>query len=187
MALAETQALLARLFTDAQVRRDFFSEPRETARRCGLTEQEAETFATLDRRQVEDFAKSLLGKRALDARKALPRTAKALGRDFDRLLSQAIDGPPSPERHRGDAAALAGLLASQEDTDRPWIGELVRYEMTILLAARPGAVLLLRRFAYPVDDIARQLVAGARVDVSPRKRIGLWLRAPGGRLRHWLF
>lgn len=185
MGLSQTQALLARIFTDAKMRRAFFDDPHLAAKRFGLNAQEAETLSALDRREVEDFARSLFGKRALDARKALPLTAAALGKDFDRLLFEAIEGPPSPERHRADAAALAALLSSR-DVEPAWIADLARYEMAFVAAARAGAFLLLRRFAYPVDEIARQLLAGARPDVSPRPRLGAWLRAPGGKL-FWRF
>jgi hypothetical protein len=181
MGLSQTQALLARLFTDAGLRRAFFDAPQETARRFGLSDREATDMAALDRREVEDFAQSLLGKRALDARKALPLTAKALGNDFDRLLVQAIEGPPAPQRHRADAAALTEFL-NERRAAFGWIADLARYEMAFVAAARPGAFFLLRRFAFPVDDIARQLVAGATVAATPRPRLGFWLRAPGGRL-----
>ncbi len=187
MALGETQALLARLFTDAQTRRAFFADPQATGLRFGLSETEALTLAALDRQEVEIFAESLLGKRALDARKTLPLTAKGLGDRFDQLLSVAIDGPPAPERHRADAASLARFLAGDGASEPSWIGDLARYEMAFISAARPGAFLLLRRFAYPVNHIARQLAAGAHVDVSPRACVGLWLRAPRGRLFHRMF
>jgi hypothetical protein len=186
MGLMETQALLARLFTDAQARRAFFAAPEDFARRSGLNPEEAEAMARLDPEETEAFAASLLGKRVLDARKALPLTAKTLGKDFDRLLVEALQGPPAPERHRADAAALTGLLSSRV-FDPPWIADLARYEMAFVSAARPGAVMILRRFAYPVDEIARQLVAGARPSVRPRRRLGLWLRAPGGRLLQRMF
>ncbi|MGE5370256.1 MAG: hypothetical protein ACM3PD_11775 [Chloroflexota bacterium] len=64
-----------------------------------------------------------------------------------------------------------------------WIGDLARYEMAFVDAARPGAFFALRRFDWPVEDIARQLMSGeAPVVAAPRRRVGLWWRAPGGRL-----
>lgn len=181
MGLIQTQALLARLFTDAKLRRAFFENPEEAARSFGFSDEDAATLAALDKREVEEFARCLLGKRALDAHKVLPLTAKALGEDFDRLLFEAIDGPPSPERHRGDAAALARLLEVRKGAPA-WIGDLARFEMAFVSAARPG--FFLRRFAWPINDIARQLLAGAQVDVAPRRRFGIWFRAPGGEL-YW--
>jgi hypothetical protein len=186
MGLIETQALLARIFTDATARRVFFEDPHLAALGFGLSEKEAETIAALDRREVEAFSRSLLGKRALDARKALPLTAKVLGGDFDRLVIQAIEGPPSPQRHRADAAALVELLTSRT-MEPPWISDLARYELAFVAAARPGAFFLMRRFAWPIDHIARQLLAGAHVEASPRRRIALWLRGPQGRLIFRLF
>ncbi len=182
MGLMETQALLARLFTNAQLRRGFLEEPIATGKGFGLDAAEAETLARLDRREVEDFARSLLGKRALDARKALPLTARALGEAFDPLLFEAIEGAPAPQRHRADAAALAALLASRR-CEPPWIGDLARYEMAFVTAARPGAFFLMRLFDSPVDDISRDVMTGTAVEAAPRKRVGLWWRAPGGRLR----
>lgn len=187
MGLRETQTLLARIFTDAGARRDFFADRVAVAVRFGLSEKEAETFATLDRREVEAFARSLLGKRVLDARKALPLTAKALGKDFDALLDELIDGPPAPERHRADAAALVQFLAARGELSPPWIADLARFEMAFISAARPGAVFLIRRFDYPVNDIARQLLSGARPDDRLSGRFGFWLRAPGGKLIHRMF
>lgn len=181
MGLRETQALLARLFTDAGLRRAFFEDPQAAARGLGLSGDDARTLAALDRREVEDFARCLLGKRALDAGKVLPLTARALGEDFDRLLFEAIEGPPSRERHRGDAAALARLLAARK-LNPAWTGDLARFEMAFVTAARPGV--FLRRFDWPINDVARQLLAGAHVDVAPRRRFGIWFRAPGGKL-HW--
>jgi hypothetical protein len=181
LGLRETQALLARLFTDAKLRHAFFEDPRGAAHGLGLSEDEAKTLAALDKREVEEFARCLLGKRALDARKVLPLTAKALGENFDRLLFEACDGPPSPARHRGDAAALARLLEGRKG-EPAWIGDLARFEMAFVTAARPGV--FLRRFDWPISDIARQLLAGAHVDTGPRRRFGIWLRAPGGKL-YW--
>lgn len=186
MGLRETQTLLARLFTDAALRRAFFENPAATAAGFGLDPAEADRLSRLDRRAVDDFARSLLGKRALDARKALPLTAKALGAAFDPLLFEAIEGPPASARHRADAAALASLLAARPG-EPLWIGDLARYEMAFVDAARPGWLFMLRRFDWPVDEIARRLTTGAPVSVTPRGRAGFWWRAPGGRLFWRLF
>ena len=186
MALAQTQALLARLFTDAAARRAFFTDPAGYGRASGLSAAEARTFAGLDKGEVVAFARSLLGKRALDVRKVLPLTARALGARFDALLLEALEGPLPPGRHRADAAALARHLTAKRDADPPWVGDLARYELAFVEASRPGAALLLRRFRYPVETIARGLAANAAPAAEPRASFGVWLRLPGRRLRTWI-
>jgi len=189
MSLKETQALLARLFTDARLRREFAADPVGVARRFGFAEKDARRFAAIDKGAVERFAEGLLGKRALDARKAMPLTARALGASYDRLFLEAIEGPPSPGRHRADALAFArrlAALAARGGAAPPWIGDLARYEAAFIEAARPGGVLLFRRFHYPVGRLAAALFAGETPDVAPRATYGLWFRAPGARLFHRL-
>jgi hypothetical protein len=189
MGLRETQALLARLYTDARFRRGFFDAPTQTALRFGLAEAEAGTIARIDRREVEDFARSLLGKRALDTRKALPSTAKALGADFDRLLFEALDGPPGRQGRRADAESFAELLAARSGApgEPVWIADLARYELAFVDAARSGFFFRLQRFAYPVDEITRAIKSDAPVMAARQPRLGLWLRAPGGKLFWRLF
>lgn len=190
MPLKETQALLARLFTDAGLRRAFAADPGGTARKFGMDENAASAFAAIDQDAVERYARSLLGKRALDARKALPLTARALGDDFDRLFFEAVETPPPPGRHKADAAAFAGRLAAMADAGparAPWIGDLARYELAFVESARPGAVCIFRRFRFPVARIASALLLGETVQAAPRRCFCVWLRAPGTRLFHRLF
>lgn len=184
-ALQKAQAFLARLFTDSNLRRSYIARPAETAADFGLSEVQAAALAMLDRREVEDFARSLLGKRALDVRKILPLTARALGAEFEGYFFESIDDRPAPQRSRADAASLARRLSRMNE--RSWIGDLARYELTFAEASRPGAFLALRRFDYAVDEIARRLRMGETPDSPlPRGRVGIWLRAPGGRLRYWM-
>jgi hypothetical protein len=184
MPLKETQILLARLFTDADLRRAFAEDPVAIARRFGLNEKEAREFARVDQAALARFAQSLLSKRALDARKALPLTARVLGDEFERRFFEAVSGPPAPARYRADAAALARRLAAlAEGEGAPaWIGDLARYELAFVAASHPGAVCLFRRFRYPVARIASTLLLGGTPDAAPRTSVGVWLRAPGTRL-----
>jgi uncharacterized protein (UPF0276 family) len=188
--LGQTQALLARLFTNASFRRDFFSHPNSAAQSFGLTADQASTFATIDAKSVAQFVDCLGQKRLADARKALPLTARALGEQFKRLLRPELDGPPSPGRHRGDAARLVARIERGGDATRslpPWIVDLARYELAVAAAAGPGAVLIPRGFQWPPRLLTAAALSGA--DPGPRKRtVGLWLRLPGARrLYHWLF
>ena len=110
MALAQTQALLARLFTDDDLRREFFEAPIAVATRFGLSMHDTQRLAGIDSREIEAFAQSLIGKRALYARRGLPLTARALGDRFDALFRQAIGGAAREATNRSDAAALTAFL-----------------------------------------------------------------------------
>ncbi len=186
MGLAQTQTLLARLYTDAELRREFFDAPAAVADSFGLQGAEAQRLAAIDKVEVEAFARSLVGKRALDVRKTLPLTALALGNKFDALLRASIDGRLPEGRHRADAAALSrrlDALAAQGKAEPEWIADLTRFELAFAVAAHSGATLFFRRFRYDVARLAASLSRGGPAEVVLRRTYGLWARAPKGRLR----
>ena len=188
-SLGQTQALLAGLFTNAQLRREFFAHPERAALDFGLAADEASTFKAVDAKSIARFADSLSQKRLADARKTLPLTARALGAKFDRLLLPELDAPPSSGRHHDDAARLLARIEQGGDAGSvpPWIVDLARYEMAFVVAARPGAVLILRCVRWPPRRLAAAALFGADVG-APRRVLGLWLRLPGARrLFHRLF
>ncbi|MFO1102335.1 MAG: hypothetical protein U1E20_05460 [Methylocystis sp.] len=190
MALAETQALLARLFTDDELRREFFEEPITVAARYGLGADEVQRLAALDRRETEAFAKSLIGKRTLYARRALPLTARLLSDRFDALLREAIRRPARGGKRRTDSAALVALLKknhTERDLGPVWIVDLARFELAFIEAGGSGPALVLRRFDFDVASIATSLARSEAVNALRRGTFGVWARPPRGRLRWRLF
>jgi len=185
MALADVQAILARLFTDGAFRASFFHDPVTVGGALGLEANEASTLAELSRDEVEQFAAVIRRKRADDLRKVLPLTARALGDGFDRhFVATSVDAV-RPGRHRDDARAMVdGLsrLARSKALEPPWAADLARYEMTFGEAMHRSACLLVRRFRFPVARLAAAIHCGAPTgDVKPRMTIGTWLRVPGRR------
>lgn len=190
MALAQTQALLARLFTDDDLRREFFEAPIAVATRFGLSMHDTQRLAGIDNREIEAFAQSLIGKRALYARRALPLTARALGDRFDALFRQAIRGAGREATSRSDAAALTAFLdrrVVEGELEPRWVADLARFELAFIEAGRSGAALLLRRFEYDVASIVDALAKGEVIRAVGKRTFGVWARAPGGRLRWRLF
>ncbi|WP_292529411.1 hypothetical protein [Methylocystis sp.] len=190
MALAETQALLARLFTEEELRREYFEAPLAVATRFGLSVYDTQRLAALDRCETEAFARSLIGKRTLYARKALPLTARALGDRFDALLWEAIRGRASDGKLRADAAALVALLErriAQRDLAPVWIVDLARFELAFVEAGRSGPALFFRRFEFDIASIANSLAKDEDVSAIRRGAVGVWARLPRGRLRWRLF
>ncbi|MFA6204699.1 MAG: hypothetical protein WC689_00650 [Methylocystis sp.] len=190
MALAQTQALLARLFTDDDLRREFFEAPIAVATRFGLSIHDTQRLAGIDSREIETFAQSLIGKRALYARRALPLTARALGDRFDALFRQAIRGAGREATNRSDAAALTAFLdrrVAKRELEPRWVADLVRFELAFIDAGRSGATLFVRAFDFNVASIAQALARGEEISAARRKTFGVWARARGGRLRWRLF
>jgi hypothetical protein len=190
MALAQTQALLARLFTDDDLRREFFEAPIAVALRFGLSMHDTQRLAGIDRRETEVFAQSLIGKRALYARRALPLTARALGERFDAFFRQAIRGASRDATNRSDAATFTAFLdrfVAKRELEPPWVADLARFELAFIDAGRSGAALFFRAFDFDIVSIANALAKGAGVSVVRRRTFGVWARAPRGRLRWRLF
>jgi hypothetical protein len=189
MALAETQALLARLFTDEDLRREFFDAPVAVATRFGLSMHDTQRLAGIDAREIEAFARSLIGKRTLYARRALPLTARALGEQFDGLFQEAIRGA-ARDASRSDAAAIAELLdrrVAKCELDPAWAADLARFERAFVDAGGSGAAFFIRRFDFDVASIAKDLARGEEVSAIRRKAFGVWARRPRRRLRWRLF
>ena len=63
MSATGIEALLARLFTDATLRRRFLGDPRAVAKEAGLDHAEAEALARIDRVGLEMAAESYRFKR----------------------------------------------------------------------------------------------------------------------------
>jgi hypothetical protein len=185
MALADVQAVLARLFTDASFRACFFADPVAVGRANGLDPADAQRLAALSREEVVGFAATLRRKRAVDVRKVLPLTARALGDKFRDHLLPVTAGAPRPGRHRDDARALVdhlGRMARSARLEPPWAGDLARYELTFGEALHRCAGIMVRQFRYPVGRLATAILGGAPMpEVEPSMTVGIWLRWPGRR------
>lgn len=191
MALGEVQAALARLFTDAAARADFFHDPESAGRAFGLDESDAARLAALAPQALRQFAGGLKAKRMLDARKTTPLTARALGGAFADHFRAAVaslrQDASRAEEAQALAARLAGLAAAQAIAPL-WIGDLARYEAAFAEAATRRLGLRVHLFRYPVGAIAASLCTGAAVgEVAPHMTLGVWARRSGGRLLHRLW
>jgi hypothetical protein len=182
VSLAETQAALARLFTQSDARTDFARDPLALARAAGLDGEEAQRLATLDAPEIARFARGLFAKRRQDVEKWLPLTARALGSAFAQCLRETLAEPPPGGR--ADALALVSKLRGAQAPR--WIGDLAAYEGEFVRAWGPRAFFAIRVYRWPIPRITENLSAREPVDaVNPGLTLAVWLRVPGGRLRHW--
>jgi hypothetical protein len=158
MALAEKQRVLAQLYTNAELRGQFFGDPMSVGMALGLTAEEASEVGRMSSSQVSLFAQSLERKRLNEISKMLPLTQRALGPRFG-LLFQQFRKIQAPRRARTMHDELLDFAAFLQTTLRA--GELeaslrdcVRYEAAWLKASRPNCRLLVRYFWSLSVDLA---------------------------------
>jgi hypothetical protein len=176
MGLAEVQGTLARLSIDSALRKRFFTDPAAVGAELGLTHYEALDLARIPRHQVEQFADSLRRKRRDQVRRALPITARVLGRDFELLFERYVDAS-RPRGSRADLDDAVGFVAAirqwADQVEPEWAVDLARYELAWRQAARAGGTPIVRMFRFPVGRLAK----GSEFEpVAPRATLALWWR-----------
>ncbi|MBD2493504.1 hypothetical protein [Nostoc sp. FACHB-280] len=179
MGLAQTQQVLAQLYTNTEFRGRFFANPQAVGVEFGLSDDEVQQLAEVSSQEVNIFANSLKWKRLGEIRELLPRTAKALGKDFNTLFWRYAETylPTGIKKHRDDAIAFANFMikvAQNENLEPAWIGDLVRYEQTWLLTYEPGVYLKFCWLRYAIHR-----------DFTAKPTLAIWWRWSGrSHLRH---
>src|SRR5713101_2259209 len=128
MTLLGMQTVLTRLYTDRAFREAFFADAVATCTHSALSEAERLQLATLDRRQVERYARSLQRKRLHLVRALLPATANTLSEQFAPLFLAYCDTQPSALEHVEEAIAFTTFLSSARLTAPAYIDDLLTCE-----------------------------------------------------------
>lgn len=186
MGLAQTQQVLAQLYTNSELRKRFFANPQAVGAQLGLSDDEIQQLSQLCQIRVNLFANSLKWKRLGEVRELLPRTAQVLGKNFTTLFWRYAQTylPQGIKKHRSDAIAFANFIlkvAPEEGIDPPRL-DLVRYEKAWLKASEPSSKLTVCWLSYDIDKLA------VLQEVRVRKAIAIWFRMkPRGKLHHGIF
>ncbi|MDZ7958987.1 MAG: hypothetical protein RMY34_14080 [Aulosira sp. DedQUE10] len=194
MGLAQTQQVLAQLYTNTELRKRFFANPQIVGAELGLSEAQTQQLAEISAQEVNIFANSLKWKRLGEVRELLTRTATALGKNFNDLFWRYADThlPQGIKKHRQDAIAFANFIikvAQQETIEPTWLSDLVRYEKTWLLAYNSPRCLRLCWFRYPIDtlpsaeNIRRQLTLAIWWRLTERSPLYYIVISPLSKLR----
>jgi len=190
VGLAQTQHILARLYTNATLRERFFRDPEHVGQEWGLTPDEVRHMAELSRQQVNHFAASLMHKRCNEVVKLLPLTHRVLGETFTCLFREyaGVYVPCGTHKHHDDALAFAAYVAHDRAAPGipPWLLDLARYEAGWLKAKESTCRILLRHFRYHVGEIVDRLARGDAITACPRQpTVALWYRSGRrGPVRH---
>lgn len=186
MSLAEQQRLLARLYTDPEIRRQLDEDPAALAAGLGVEGATAENLTAVAD-EIDEFAQALHRKRFGSIRKALPATSKALGKRFREAFIEHAEVfiPSGTDKIRRDILAFERFLDERLTGEDVWIRELLRWEAAWVRANDP-------RFRFRMLFFRSAEAAQARgAPESWRPEVIVWWRLPGKRLRYralrWFF
>ncbi|MCY7377564.1 MAG: hypothetical protein LH472_16525 [Pyrinomonadaceae bacterium] len=112
MSLLETLNFLARVYTDANLRREFLSAPERIGKENALTAEEICEIVEIFPDEINAFAESLFWKRLREVEKLLPLTRRSLNAEFERLFREFSPdfNPPSIKKHLEDALCFGRFL-----------------------------------------------------------------------------
>ena len=190
MELANVQAFLARLYTDAALRERFYDDPQQMGEASGLSAEDAQQLAQLSVAQVDFFVNSLKRKRLNEVHRLLPMSCDALGDKYARLFLRHVEHfiPEGTGKHRYDAISFAAFVEETAPADgiQPWVVQLARYEAAWLAATRPTQRWTIRWFRYSIPEILMRLQRQDELEsLRLRPSIGLWVRVSRhARLQH---
>ena len=180
MSLQEQQNLLAKLYTDAEFRRAFLSQPEETGAENGLNETEIREIAGMMPEELNFFADSLVWKRLREVEKFLPLTRELLQDDFAkyfREFSQTFN-PQTVKKHLADALEFGRFLQDRE-TISNLAKDAARFERAKLIFAARAKNFVFEKFSFDIREILKKTAVKKSIseaDFRPRKTFAIWLR-----------
>lgn len=178
MSLHEQQNFLARLYTDAELRRDFLSEPAKIGAENDLSHSEIAELAEILPEELNFFAESLFWKRLRETEKFLPLTKEFAGDDFIdyfREFSQKYN-PQTVKKYLEDAAAFCGFLQKTDVSEI--IKDVAKFERTKIEFYGYGKSFAFCRLSYNIKNISREAVK------TRKKTNYIWLKI-GNKTKHF--
>ncbi|HEX8734694.1 MAG TPA: hypothetical protein VF721_05175 [Pyrinomonadaceae bacterium] len=190
MSLQDVQNLLARIFTDEDLRLRFLQEPQKIGAENNLSDDEIIQIRQLLPEQINFFADSLFYKRLREVEKLLPLTRKVLQKDFEKYFREFANQfqPQTIKKHLEDAVKFADFLTAKK-IEPIWAKDLASFEQARLAFNNSAKRLLLRRFDFDIREILKEISragANARSDFPKRKTFAVWLKI-GARTKHFIY
>jgi hypothetical protein len=191
MSVLEVQRLLARLYTDPALLKEYIADRAVfSARHAG---RDAELIGEIDSRQLEFFASSLRVKRAGEVKKLLRMTVAALGSRFAEEFEgyAALFIPAGERKHLADAMAFCEHLIRARTLEKQVV-EAASFELSefrirfdlrregetpIIVSALPShrPWIRLMRFRYMSSALTGEEVIQGK---NHRRRFVLFARVP---------
>ncbi|MGL5806305.1 MAG: hypothetical protein ACRC11_12840 [Xenococcaceae cyanobacterium] len=182
MGLAIVQQLLAKLYTDRDLRKSFFERPQLIGQQLGLTFEEIQQLSQLSSQQVNLFASSLKHKRLGGVRKLLPLTARYFKKDFYELFDRYSQKLRSTgiKKHRQDAICFCNFLLEQitiQSTRSPWILDVIKYEKSWLQATEFQHIFSWCYFQHAIEPLIESIQRSEFTPILIKKPcIAIWFK-----------
>jgi len=184
MSLLDVQNFLARIYTDAQLRREFLSAPERIGLENNLNEQEISELAEVLPEELNCFSESLVLKRLREVEKLLPLTRRILDKDFELYFREFANLflPESIKKHLEDAIGFANFLQEKQND---WRRDVVKFEQAKLEFNACSKRFVFKIFDYDIKEISRTDAKTQR-KFKKKKTFAVWLRI-GKQTRHFIW
>ena len=177
MGLREQQNLLARLYTDSEIRSEFTAEPERIGAEFELNESEIFDLSALAESEVKWFADSLFWKRFREVEKLLPTSSWMIGKDFEpffREFSSAFN-PRSVKKHLEDALAFSRWLLKGGRLE-PVAADVLKFESTRLRHNAEEKAFSICDLAHDVRPVFDFGHPGCEQEIQTRRSFAIWVR-----------
>ena len=183
MSLHEQQNFLAKLYTDAELRREFSSEPISIGLANNLSETEINEIAKILPEEINFFAESLFWKRLREVEKMLTLTKSFLKDDFVKLFrefSQTFN-PQSVKKHLEDAIGFCKFLRKSEVSEIA--KNAAKFEQTKLEFFGYDQRFAVCKLDFDFRNIHH---ISQSLELKKRTTIAIWIKI-GNKTRHFNF
>lgn len=185
MSLQEQQNFLARLYTDAELRRAFLSEPNKIGAENDLGEKEIAEIAEIMPEELNFFAESLFWKRLREVEKFLPLTKEILVEDFERYFrafSQNFN-PQTVKKHLEDALEFCRFLGLEDVS--AIAKNAAKFELAKLEFFGYGKQFVFCKLDFDIREISSQNSNLPRGNFKKKTKFAVWLRI-GKKSKHFI-
>ncbi len=180
MSLRQQQDLLARLYTDAEFRRAFLSEPAKIGAENDLSETEIAEIAGIMPEELNYFADSLFRKRLHEAEKFLPLTQAVLQDDFTEFFREFAQNfnPQIVNKHFEDALGFCDFLQKKQSA-QGLAKDAAKFERAKMVFSSRMKNLCIEKFDFDIREIQKSLAENrsiSQAEFPGRKTFAIWLR-----------
>ncbi len=176
MSLLEQQNFLARLYTDAALRRAFLLMPEKVGAENGLNEKEVTEIAEIMPEELNFFAESLFWKRLREVEKFLPLTKKVLAGELTehfREFSQNFN-PQTVNKHFEDALEFCRSLSKSKISELS--KNVAKFEQKKLEFFGGGQRITICKLDFDIRRIVRQSADSQGESPKRKTKFAVWLR-----------